>query len=341
MTALHNLTDTPPEEALDLYLRERSTEVTDSTLQSHRYRLNHFIRWCDEVAEIGNTNALTGRDLHRYKLWRQEDGNLNQVSLKSQMDTLRVFLRFCESIDAVEPDLHSKVISPTLSDGVGQRDVKLEADEADRLLDYLDRFEYATFRHALLMLLWRTGLRIGSVRALDIGDLDSENEYVSVCHRPDTDTPLKNKQNGERLVALNPSSCAVLQDYVEVNRPDVTDEFGREPLLATEHGRPTTNTIRATVYRVSRPCTYREDCPHGRDMDTCEALTKGGASKCPSSVSPHAVRRGSITHHLTEDVPEQVVSDRMNVSQRILEDHYDRRTEEVKVEQRRGYLDDV
>jgi hypothetical protein len=77
-------------------------------------------------------------------------------------------------------------------------------------------------------------------------------------------------------------------------------------------------------------------------IDDCEALgARCGASKCPSSVSPHAVRRGSITHHLTEDVPEQVVSDRMNVSQRVLEEHYDRRTEEVKVEQRRGYLDDV
>ena len=131
MPALHSLTDTKPDEALKLYLRERSTEVTENTLQSHEYRLNHFVRWCNEVAEIENVNNLTGRDLHRYKLWRQEDGDLNQVSLKSQMDTLRVFLRFCASIDAVEPDLHSKVMSPTLSDGIGQRDVKLDEHGGD------------------------------------------------------------------------------------------------------------------------------------------------------------------------------------------------------------------
>ena len=53
------------------------------------------------------------------------------------------------------------------------------------------------------------------------------------------------------------------------------------------------------------------------------------------------IRRGSITHHLTEDVPEKVVSDRMNVGQDVLDKHYDRRSEEVKVEQRRGYLEDV
>ncbi len=59
------------------------------------------------------------------------------------------------------------------------------------------------------------------------------------------------------------------------------------------------------------------------------------------SVSPHAVRRGLMTHHLTQDVPEQVVSDRMNVSQRVLEEHYDRRSEEVKIEQRCGSFENV
>jgi hypothetical protein len=58
-------------------------------------------------------------------------------------------------------------------------------------------------------------------------------------------------------------------------------------------------------------------------------------------VSPHAIRRGSITHFLTEDVPTEVVSDRMNVSRDVLEQHYDRRSEEVKLEQRRGYLENI
>jgi integrase len=294
------------------------------------------------VADIANLNDLTGRDLHRYKLWRQEDGNLNKTSLKGQMDTLRVFLRFCESIDAVRPELHSKVISPTLSDGVGQRDIKLDPEEAEALLEYLGQFEYGSFAHTLVLLLWRTGIRMGSIRAIDLPDFDPEEKRLAIRHRPDTDTPLKNKQNGDRLIALNPTVCAVIGDYIDVNRQEVTDDFGRKPLLTTKNGRPGNNTIRTTVYRYTRPCIYRGSCPHGRNEDECEALdARWAASKCPSSVSPHAIRRGSITHHLTQDVPEQVVSDRMNVSQRVLEEHYDRRPEEVKVEQRREYLDNL
>lgn len=65
------------------------------------------------------------------------------------------------------------------------------------------------------------------------------------------------------------------------------------------------------------------------------------ASKCPSSRSPHALRRGSITHHLREGTPEKVVSDRMNVSSDILERHYDRRSEREKMESRREFLRDL
>jgi len=78
--------------------------------------------------------------------------------------------------------------------------------------------------------------------------------------------------------------------------------------------------------------------PHGRDMDDCQAL--GGddyaPTTCPSSRSPDAWRRGAITHHLTEDVPVDMVSNRMNVSRDVLEAHYDRLDEEVNLLLLRG-----
>jgi hypothetical protein len=46
-------------------------------------------------------------------------------------------------------------------------------------------------------------------------------------------------------------------------------------------------------------------------------------------------------HSLNNDMPDKVVSDRANVSQRVIEQHYDRRTERENMEQRRAYLDDL
>ena len=133
----------------------------------------------------------------------------------------------------------------------------------------------------------------------------------------------------------------MLDDWLRERRPDVTDDHGRKPLLATSHGRIAPGTIAKYIYEVTRPCWIGNECPHDRDPDDCEATTVDKSSECPSSVSPHAIRRGSITHHLNSDVPETAVGDRANVSPEVLEKHYDQRSKKEKMEQRREYLDDI
>lgn len=334
-----NLEPIGPEEAVRLYLNDRRTELASATIDSYRHKLKRFIEWCDEES-IEDLNELSGRDLLEFK--QQRASVLNTVSLKGQLDTLRSFLRFAESIDAVEQDLHNKILSPSLNQGDRERDVLLDIENATTILEHLSQFEYASLHHTLLILLWRCGARSGTIRAFDLRDYDRENARIHAVHREGT--PLKNKEKGERLIALSSEVCQVVDDYVEHNREDKTDEFGRKPLFTTEFGRISKSTIRETCYRWTHPCQLNGGhCPHGRDVDSCQAL--GGEdyapSTCPSSRSPHAWRRGAITHHLTEDVPVDIVSDRMNVSRDVLEAHYDRRTEEVKVEQRREYLSDL
>lgn len=73
----------------------------------------------------------------------------------------------------------------------------------------------------------------------------------------------------------------------------------------------------------------------------CEARPRNHSSKCPDSLNPHAIRRGSITHSLNNDMPDKVVSDRANVSPEVIEQYYDRRSEREKMEQRRDYLDNL
>ncbi|MFB6155279.1 MAG: tyrosine-type recombinase/integrase [Haloferacaceae archaeon] len=331
-----------PAKAVTMYLQERDGELSEASLQAHDYRLNHFTRWCDEEG-VTDMTSLTGRRLHEYRLWRQSDGDLAPPSLKTQMDTLRVFVRFCERIDAVPEGLHDKVQSPSLSDGENERDVMLEAESAKAILNRLSRFRYASRDHVVMTLLWRTGIRMGSLRSLDLSNYYPRKGRLELEHDPDRDTPLKNGAEGERYVAIRPVTVEIVDDWIDHQRPERTDEYGRQPLITTTHGRISRTSIRDTVYRLTRPCDRGNECPHDRDPETCEATDdhRKQASKCPSSVSPHAVRRGSITHHLTQDVPEKVVSDRMNVSQEVLDKHYDERTEEVKVEQRRGYLSNL
>ncbi len=329
-----------PETALELYLADRENELSEATLYSHRSRLGHFVRWCDEQG-IDNLNELTGRQLHKYRLWRRDEGDLSIASEKTQMDTLRVFVRWLEQVDGVEQDLSTKVRSPSLTPEQNTRHVKLDSEQATKVLSYLEKYEYATFGHVTVALLWHTMMRVGAAHSLDLDDYCSDEQYLEVHHRPETGTPIKNKEDGERLVALSDDLCELLDDWIANKRPDVTDEHGREPLLASRQGRAHRTTLRGYCYRATRPCAYGEECPHDRDPDECEATHRDAAFECPSSVSPHAIRRGSITHSLNSDMPENATADRANVSQAVLEQHYDRRTEREKMEQRRGYLDNL
>jgi integrase len=333
-----NLEPIDPETAVEMYLADRKHDLAQTSIKSAKYRLRHFIRWCDKE-NLTNLNELTGRRLHEYRLWRRDDGDINKVTEKTQMDTLRVFVRWLESIDAVEPDLSTKVRSPDVTPTENARDVMLEGERAAEILEYMGRYEYCSGRHVALSLMWHTMMRVGGVHALDLEDYDPEEQYLEVLHRPETDTPIKNKGDGERLVALSNDICELLDDWITDQRPQVTDDHGRKPLLTTGHGRTTKSTLRAYIYEITRPCMYGKECPHDRDPSSCEATDKHGASKCPSSVSPHAIRRGGITHNLNNDMPDTVVSDRANVSPKVIEQHYDRRTKREKMEQRRDYVD--
>lgn len=327
--------------ALELYLADMENEVADATIRAHRIRLGHLLRWCDEEKGIENMNDLTGRLLHEFRLWRRQEGDLAPASEKTQMDTLRVFIRWLESIDGVEENLHTKVQSPSLTGGDNVRDVMLDVDQIERILTYLRKYEYCSRPHVVMALMWHTSLRIGAVRALDREDYDRDEQSLSLVHRPDTGTPLKNQNDGERFVALSEAVCEVLDDWLEKRRPAVTDEYGRSPLITTPDGRVHTSTLRRYAYQYTRPCVVAGECPHDRDPEECPAVEFHKASECPSSVSPHALRRGSITHALSNDWPRGAVSDRANVSEEVLEKHYDQRSEKEKMEQRREYLNDL
>lgn len=320
-----------PRTAQELYLDHKASQCSDVTVQSHEYRLNYFVSWCADNG-IDNMNDLSGRNLHQYRLWRKAEGDLNKISMQTQMSTLRVFVKWCGSIEAVDPDLYNKVLVPQVNGEEEQRDVMLDAEHADEILQQLSKYHYASRNHVLFALLWETGMRIGAARSLDLCDVDVEERCLELAHRPERGTTLKNGQGGERLVAISAELAELLGDYIEDTRCEITDDHDRAPLLAGNQGRLSRSTIRRIVYQLTAPCYLNQECPD------CNADSD---AKCPEAVNPHAIRRGSITHFLTCDVPVEIVGDRMDVSRKVLDKHYDRRPEEVKLEQRRRYLDNI
>lgn len=334
----YELYEVEPETAVKRYLSDREDEVSASTLRSHRARLKHFLRWCGEQ-ELKNLNNLSGRDLQDFRYWRKEDGNLNNVSMHTQMTTFRVFINWCEDYQAVIPGLNEKIRVPKLDRDEDVSDREMEPERALNILDYLGEFHYASRDHAMFRVLFRTGVRIGGLRALDMDDFHSQDQYIEVEHRPETGTPLKNGEKGGRPIYMNGMTVQVLKDYIEHNRIEGVDSHGRKPLFTTHHGRLSANTIRQRFYRLSHPCFYTGKCPHDENPDDCEYKQNVDySSQCPSAEPPHSARKASITYWRQRDTPAQQVGERANVNQDIIEKHYDKRSKKDKMNQRKDFF---
>ena len=328
---------TQPSEAIELYIQDRQQELAQQTRQSHRYRLNHLPRFCEQE-DINCIEDITPMDLTQYKRWRKRDGDLNITSMHTQLTTLSVFIQWCENKGLLPNDTHKSIQIPTLN-GEDRRESRLDADVADRILQYLSRYEYTQRSHVIMRLMWRTAMRLGAIHSLDVEDYHSDSQQLSVVHRPTEGTPIKKQNNGQRRITLNDTTCTIVDEYLQYHRHNVTDDHDRNPLLTSEQGRLTKSSIRREIYRLTQPCQYTNECPHNRVISECDAAGYTNTKGCPSSLSPHDVRRGAITHFLTEDIPKEIVQDRCDVSGDVIDDHYDTRTEDEKAEQRRKYFE--
>lgn len=320
-----------PQRAVERYLEERRPEVSKSTQRNHRYALRRFVEWT-RMFGLDNLTELDGFHIHEFKIHRRENSEISELTLYNNLCALRVFVRWLESIDVVDSDVAENMILPSPDDDTS--DKKIDPDTAEEILDYLDTFEYATLRHTLFAILWDTGFRLGTLRTLDLDDYHPDERYVEVHHRPETGTPLKNQRNAEREVNIHQWVCKILNDYIEIHRDEVRDEHDRAPLLTTRNGRPVGSNLRTHINALTRPCHHSSGCPHGRDTENCEATVVEHSQRCPSSVPPHALRRSAITAWLNDGHSKELLSDRMNVSTKTLERHYDARTVSEKRELR-------
>lgn len=336
-----------PREAKRMYLDER-TDARYATREKIKDVVGLFVEWCDE-ARIDNMNEVRGRQLRRFKNWCQDTSDNNKVSLNGIMSVLRRFLVFCVDIEAVHPRVPNKTPMPNVPDDEAVSYEKPSDEEVEATLNYLETYEPCSRRHVEYRLMQELTIRVGAVRSIDKCDVDVDERVIRLRHRPEPDypekrgTPLKNGSDGERHLNISTELADLIDQYRKSpQRHDVVDAYGRKPLLTTPDGRPSISTLRRDLYKLTRPCTYVGECPlDDRDEESCEATKNRQASECPSSHSPHPLRRWSIEHQIERGVSKELLSDRADVSVPVLNEHYDLRSEERKRKHRLSVLEKI
>ena len=331
---------TSPRKARQDFLDSKRGTVKESTRRAYEYPTKHFVEFC-EAREVATTGEITGYLLSEWKEDRRTE--IKTITLHNNVKHLRVFLKWAERCELMERHIHEKLSVPSVPDDEAVSHERLYADQAELMLDHLETYQYATRTHAMFHTLWHTGCRASGAISLDVRDVTTESgEYMlKFRNRRSTGTSLKNGNKSERNVSISENLWTTLQNYIEgPNRSDITDDYDRDPLFTT----PTKRATRQRAYKdytaLSRPCVTSNACPHDRIIDDCDAAQKvKQAFGCPSSLSLHPIRRGSITYQINQSYPKEKLSERVDVSVEVLDKHYDARTEEEQRKGRREFLD--
>jgi hypothetical protein len=170
---------------------------------------------------------------------------------------------------------------------------------------------------------------------LDIDDF--EYGELAFYNRPETDTRLKRGDSHERKIVLSEAPRKAIEKY---HRIRVRDDHGRHPLFSSESGRPTKQTITSWVYEATLPCNVVE-CPHGRRRPSCSYVPRSESSKCPSSRSPHPVRRGSITWQRNLGIPVEKVACQAATTPDVIRRYYDQLDLDEELDRRRADTENI
>lgn len=317
----------PLTEVLEDFRKQKLDEV-ESHGQYNR-KINYLKEYLQAEIDADTTDHLTSEDIERYDEWRKYESldreePLSNTTLRDDMYLFREFVRYMIKHRMVPVRFEKLIEIPVVDYGSGEGvdQKKLDPELAKASLEYLRKYRYADVEHVTIELLCESGPRNGGLHGRDVDDFDYDESVLEYEHSEETE--LKKDEDSEREVKLFGDVREIVQDYLDDQRPNETDENGREPLLTKGDGRISKSTIRKIAYKWSRPCAVGLDCPHDQDPDECEAAQRNNrAYKCPSSRAPHHIRTGYITDQKNRGVSSDGIEQRCDVSPRVQETHYD------------------
>lgn len=310
-------------EAIDLFITRNRPDWKGETARTYRKSLATF----EEFAEDEGLETID--DFELWRVGKFTDWLIRQdfarATVQSKQKQARRWLKWLSAQGYVPMGTHMAIETLQLDDKEQTSSAIMRPDTIRKFLEFYRGSTkwYGKRRHALLELIGHTGARRSCIRCLDFEDYDSDERTLKFINRPETGTRLKAGDTHERKVILSDVPNEVLREYVERERFDVHDDHGRRPLIASRVGRPAKSTLTNWLYRATIPCVMRE-CPHGRRRRNCPWTSQTEASKCPSSISPHPIRRGSITWQQNIGRSIEDVADRAATTPDVIRRFYDR-----------------
>ncbi len=277
--------DGPVSSFLEYLADERG--ASPHTLRNYGADLDEFTRFLRR--ERSSLETADARLVRAYLAWLHQR-RLAKATIARRLASVRSCFRFLARRGVIEQNPARQVRSPRQSRRLPSF---LPKDESKELLDRpWEASEAARRDHALLELLYATGIRVGECCGLDCDDVDPSHRTVRVLGKGDK----------ERVVPVGDTALAALDDYLSVR------ERTSGPLFTNARGgRLTPRSVRRIVlHEARRSGLDRRVTPHTlRHTFATHMLGEGADLRLIQELLGHS--RLSTTQRYTQVSPEQLM----------------------------------
>ena len=240
---------------------------SSNTIRTYRTDLELFLQF----ASNQGLKKLTELELNTFRLWladQKEKGSSNST-ISRRSSTARVFSTWAFQKGLIKSDPAIRLISPkvnkTLPKVLGQKQATALMQTAANLEDEENSLALRMRDHAILEVLYSSGIRVGELTGLDIKDLDFSRCTMRVI----------GKGNKERVVPFGQPAKDALRSYLDKSRLEFINEKSGNALFVGSRGK-------------------RLDTRQVRRIVTSAILRVEGAP----DISPHDLRHSAATHML-------------------------------------------
>lgn len=190
------------------YLKTQKN-LSDKTVLNYMSDLNHFWCWLISNHDLRDPQQVATKHVRGYLAGLYEAGYARST-VSRQLACLRTFFKYLIRINAVTTNPLTLVRSPRKTRYLPQF---LYPGEVTALFGNTGENSALALRdQALLELFYSSGLRVGEVVQIDIGDVDFSLQSLRV----------KGKGRKERIVPFGSPAAAALKKYLQMARPQLT-----------------------------------------------------------------------------------------------------------------------
>ncbi len=252
-----------PPDITDFVIDLRRQEVALTTITSYTSDLRGFVRWfSDSTGEAFTAAAVTPTDVREYRTHLRTVQRRPAATVNRRLAALRRFFGWAQATDRVRelPTAGVKGVPPA-----PRSPKSLPKRELDRLLRAAEQ-DGNTRNLAVLLSLRHTGLRVGELCNLRLGDLTISERKGALVVR-------SGKGDKDRSVPLNNDVRQALTAYLAV-RPRV----GSDHLFIGQRGQPLqSDGVALIVHKYTRRAGLAGVTPHSLRHSFAKQVHDAGA----------------------------------------------------------------